>query len=272
MGKFDGILICTDLDGTLLRNDKTVSKENHDAIEYFKSEGGSFTFITGRLPYYATKTCELVKPNVPFGCDNGGALYDHFKGEYVYTTVMSDEVSELVRAVEEGVPSIGIQVNTFYNAYFSKDNSAMEIFRQVTGVPNKVRSYTNVGEPIAKMIFGSTNEEDIFETERILRAHPMADKYDFIRSEHTLFEILPKGIGKGVAIKKLAEYLGIDMNKTVAIGDYNNDISMFYAAKAGIAVANACPEALAAADFVTVSNEEHAVARVIYDIENGMYI
>ena len=40
MGKFDGVLICTDLDGTLFREDKTVSRENLDAIEYFKSEGG----------------------------------------------------------------------------------------------------------------------------------------------------------------------------------------------------------------------------------------
>ena len=47
---------------------------------------------------------------------------------------------------------------------------------------------------------------------------------------------------------------------------------MFKAAKVGIAVANACSEALAAADFVTVSNEEHAIAQVIYNLENGMYI
>ena len=53
------------------------------------------------------------------------------------------------------------------------------------------------------------------------------------------------------------------------IGDYNNDIPMLIAAGVGIAVANACPAALAAADVVTVSNEEHALARVIADIESG---
>ena len=272
MGKFDGILICTDLDGTLLKNDKTISRENLDAIEYFKSEGGYFTFVTGRLPYYAGKVCDMIKPNVPFGCDNGGGVYDHVAGEYVYKCVMPDDVTELVRAVDEGAPSVGIQINTFYNAYFCKESSAMEHFRAVTGVPNKVCSYTELDEPIAKFIFGSVNEEEILLTEKILKSHPLADKFDFIRSEKTLFEILPKGIGKGMAIKKLVEHLGIDENKTVAIGDYNNDISMFYAAKAGIAVSNACPEALEAADFVTVSNEEHAVARVIYDIEEGKYV
>ena len=50
MGKFDGILLCTDLDDTLLTTDKRVSDENSKAIEYFKSEGGLFTFATGRVP------------------------------------------------------------------------------------------------------------------------------------------------------------------------------------------------------------------------------
>ena len=74
---------------------------------------------------------------------------------------------------------------------------------------------------------------------------------------------MPKGIGKGTAVTKICDYLGLDVNKSIAIGDYNNDISMFCAAGTGIAVSNACDEALAAADFVTVSNEEHAIAKVI---------
>ena len=64
MGKFDGILICTDLDGTLLRNDKSVSEENKKAIEYFKSEGGIFTFVTGRMPYYSKEAFEKANPNI----------------------------------------------------------------------------------------------------------------------------------------------------------------------------------------------------------------
>lgn len=50
MKKFEGIMICTDLDGTLLSDQCTISKDNLDAIEYFKANGGKFTFITGRVP------------------------------------------------------------------------------------------------------------------------------------------------------------------------------------------------------------------------------
>ena len=86
MGKFDGILICTDLDGTLLKNDKSISKENMNAIEYFKQNGGYFTFITGRMPFFSHEAIDIVKPNCPFGCINGAGVYDHRKNEYVWKT------------------------------------------------------------------------------------------------------------------------------------------------------------------------------------------
>ena len=60
-----------------------------------------------------------------------------------------------------------------------------------------------------------------------------------------------------------------DMRRTIAVGDYNNDVGMLKAAGLGIAVANAVKEAKEAADLITVSNEEHAIAQIISDIENG---
>ena len=53
------MLFCTDLDGTLYNDEKTVSKQNLDAIEYFKSEGGLFTFITGRVPATSKDICSI---------------------------------------------------------------------------------------------------------------------------------------------------------------------------------------------------------------------
>ncbi len=271
MGKFDGILICTDLDGTLFRNDKSISNENIAAIEYFKSEGGFFTFVTGRMPCFSLDVCDLIHPNAPFGCINGGGLYDHLSQEYIWTHKIDNRVLELVEYVDRLLPDVGIQVNTFDRVYFSKDNPTMEVFRQITHLPNLFCPYRDVKEDMAKIVFGIHIEERMLELERTLKAHPLADDFDFIRSERTLFEILPKGIGKGKSIEMLTRHLKLDRCKTIAIGDYNNDISMFHAAKIGIAVANACPEALAEADFVTVSNEEHAIAQVIRDLENGKY-
>lgn len=269
MGKFDGILICTDLDGTLYKNDKSISKENEDAIAYFKTNGGKFTFITGRMPYYATDAYAKVKPNAPVGCINGGGLYDYEKGEYIWYTELSKDVIELIRFVDETMPEVGYNISTLYKTYFCKDNIAMERFRHIAKLPNKRSSYTAVDATFGKILFSCDNEESMLRLDKALHAHPLAENYDFIRSEKHLYEILPKNIGKGTALVKLTEYLHYDIKNTIGIGDYNNDVSLFRAAGTGIAVANASPEALAAADMVTVSNEEHAIAKVIYDIENG---
>lgn len=271
MGKFDGVLICTDLDGTLLKNDKTISCENIEAIEYFKREGGYLTFITGRLPFFVSYVFDSIQPNAPFGCANGAGLYDGTKAEYVWTATMPDNIIELVEYIDDHFPNVGIQVNTFHKTYFCKENQTMVTFRKATNLENIVCHYKDVHEPIAKIVFGSESDADIKNIEKMLKAHPLADNFDFIRSERTFYEILPKGICKGTSIIKLCDYLHVDIQKSIAIGDYNNDISMFQAAGTGIAVSNACEDAQKAADYVTVSNEEHAIAKIIQDLENGKY-
>ena len=271
MGKFDGILICTDLDGTLYKNDKSISTENRSAIEYFKKEGGIFTFVTGRMPFFAHDVYENVKPNAPVGCVNGAGLYDYKKNDYIWTAEISDGVFDLLKCVDENFPRIGIQVNTYHKVYFCKENIVMTEFRKITNLPDIKCDYAEVKEPVAKIVFGVETETEIKQLEKMLKSHPLAGDFDFIRSEQYLFEILPGGIGKGTSVEKLCEHLGIDINKTIAVGDYNNDISMFRASKVGVAVANACEDAKRAADVITVSNEEHAIAKVISDLENKMF-
>ena len=269
MKKFEGVLLCSDLDGTLLKNDKTISKENLEAIDYFQQEGGYFTFVTGRVPLCVKDILETVRPNCPIGCINGGGIYDHVAGKYLWIEELSKEVMDLVAYAEREVPEIGIQINTFENIYFCRENLAMEYFRLLTGTPNLVCEYRDVTEPVAKILFGDHREEIILKLQQTLVSHPQSRNYDFIRSEKSLYEILPKGVHKGTALLKLTEILGPDKNKTIAVGDYNNDIGMIKAAKAGFAVANARPEVKAIADFETVSNEEHAIADIINRLDMG---
>lgn len=106
MNKFKGILLCTDLDGTLVSDDQSISRENIDAIEYFKSEGGAFTFVTGRMPFFAKSICNAIMPNVPFVCINGGGIYDPFKDEYVWAQIISRDSLKLVEELESGALGI----------------------------------------------------------------------------------------------------------------------------------------------------------------------
>ena len=270
MKKFEGVLICTDLDGTLLRDDKSISRENLDAIEYFKSEGGIFTFVTGRMPFFIHDLCDAARINAPFGCINGGGLYDRSTQKYIWTRELEHSAIELAKYAADAVPGVGVQVNTFDRIYFSRENSDMADFRKICNVENTVKDFHEIDEPIAKILFGDSRDGVIEHIAEILLSHPSAKRYDFVRSEQTLYEILPKGINKGSILPILAKHLNVSPDKIIAVGDYNNDIEMLKVAKIGIAVANARPEVKAVADHVTVSNEEHAIARIIHDIDQGI--
>lgn len=270
MGRFDGMLICTDLDGTLLRNDKTVSDENREAMRYFKAEGGYFTFITGRMPFFVSEMYEAVRPNCPIGCVNGGALYDYEAQKYLWSTELSRDALDLVEHVDRNLPQIGIQYYTLDKVYICGYNSSMCDFLARTGLPYLPAHYREIEEPLVKVVFGDDDNDRILEVERLLKSHPRAADFDFIRSERTLYEILPKGANKGTLLPRLAAHLGVEMRNTIAVGDYDNDISMIRAAGIGVAVANATPAARAAADLVTVSNEEHAIAKIVSDLDRGV--
>lgn len=269
MNKFKGILFCTDLDGTLFCDDKTVSDENLKAIEYFKSEGGLFTFITGRPPRVTGDICDAVVPNAPYGCNNGGGIYDFENKKYLWSLHLTSEVFELINEVYEKLPEIGVQVNTDDEIYFDRDNAAMVRFRALTNFGDTFKTYQDPNEPITKIVFAHHQPEMINALSELLANHPLADKYYFIRSERTLYEILPKHANKGEALCKMAELFGISHEKTIAVGDYNNDVSMIKAAGVGFAVSNAVEEAKAVADYITVSNNENAIATIIDMLDKG---
>ena len=273
MKKFDGVLICTDLDGTLLREDKTVSEENLKAIEYFKSEGGIFTFITGRMPLLTRHFYNLVKPNAPTGCLNGAGIYDFEAEKYLWKKPLDTSYKELLGTLDAELSDVGYILFSFEKEHVCRENAETDNYRRVKGVDSPLRDYRELNDTIAKilLVIGAGEEELMKKAAALLAAHPSADKFSFIRSELTLYEILPAGVSKGALLLELASLLNLDVKNTYAVGDYNNDVSMLREAGVGIAVANATSEAKAAADFITVSNEEDAIAKIIYGIEKGEF-
>ncbi len=262
MKKFEGLLLATDLDGTLLKNDKSISKENLEAIEYFKANGGKFTFITGRLPVGAKRIYNLVKPNAPIGCINGGGIFDWENEKLLWHKALSDEALFLAEYVDKNMPTMGIELNAFDKIYFCKKNAAVEQHRKNENFEDIICHYTEVNEPVSKILFADRPEE-VDKLVELLSKYAESEKYYFIRSDPKYYEVLPKGSSKGDLVIRIAQMLGVDIENTIAVGDNDNDVSMLKAAGKGYAVKNASDNAKAAADFITVSNEESAIATII---------
>ncbi len=265
MKKFEGLLFATDLDGTLLSDDKTISRENLDAIEYFKSEGGLFTFVTGRIPAGAAHVAEIVRPNAPVACIQGGGLFDYRTGELLWAVEMSHEVFDLVDYITALYSTAGVELNVADKIYFCKKNKYTEKHRLDERFDDLTCVMREVPEPFSKVLI--VDEADrISGVAEALAAHPLAEKFDFVRSDDWYYEILVKGTNKGKGLLKLCDMLGIDIKNTVAVGDNDNDETLLKTANLSYAVSNATPLAKESAKFITVSNNESAIAKVIYSL------
>lgn len=265
--KFDGILLCTDLDDTLLCEDKSISEENIKAIEYFKQNGGKFTFITGRTHIGVKPTLEAVKPNAPVGCLNGGSIYDHVNNKNLMEKELDKSVTEIIDCVDRDFPSVGIEVVTHEHNYFCKRNFHTDEHQRLEFLPTYEGDYHSVPGKWAKILL--MEEKDVIDKLiPYLATIEQSRKFDFVRSTDFYYEILPPGASKGNLLIEIAKLL--DIKKTVAVGDNENDISMLKAADVGYAVANAVQPAKDAADIITVSNMEHAIAKIINDLDKSI--
>lgn len=119
MGKFDGILLVSDFDNTLLYTEKALSSggacppmpaRNTDGIRYWMREGGTFAVATGRaMPAYRPYT-DMVPDNAPTVVDNGGAIYDYGRGEYLFSLVLPESARTHIRAIMERFPGMSLEL------------------------------------------------------------------------------------------------------------------------------------------------------------------
>lgn len=269
MGKFDNILLCIDLDDTLLTSDKRVSRGNYDAIEYFKSEGGLFTFATGRVPLGAKPIIRQIMPNAPAVCFNGAVIYDFESGETLWSRSLDKGAQSAARYIDETLPDVGIEVCTADRVYFCKVNDVVLEHQRLEEFPDNFVGYRDIKEEWIKILF-MTEEENMPVLRETVDNAPFADSYTFVKSSPWYYELLPKGAEKGSGLLRLAKILGIPPKRVIAVGDNENDLGMIKSAGTGIAVANAADCVKAAADRVMrESCDEDAIAAVIRMTENG---
>lgn len=249
MGKFDGILLATDLDGTLLRNDKTVSKENAEAIRYFQSEGGIFTVATGRYPEFLKTYVNSFVPNECVIALNGGMVYDLSDGKTLFVVKLSETLANEI--IEYAYSEIEDKIDSVH-------------------INDETESYIYDGSlrgDMCKFII-IMNDEASCEILRDKLREKYSDTCEICRSWNVGLEVYSKDGGKGNCVEYIRKNINPKIKKTVCVGDYENDISMLKAADIGYAVANASPYAKKAADKVLdTDNEHHAIARVIEDLE-----
>lgn len=249
MGKFDGILLCTDLDGTYMHNGE-VCADNAEYVDYFQKHGGLFTVVSGRLyPYIAD--LEGPAPNVPVISHQGSVIYDLQKGELLEDYPLPkgfDEVNEYILSLGpfEAV-SMSLLSHTVRRQKSEPFDESAVYYKGVTVCPTRED---------AALLHTSLRER-------------FCDLCDVYFGWSTGVEYLAKGVSKGSALLHLRKRLGGSVRTVYAFGDSESDTTMFSAADVGCAVENASEVTKEAADIVLCNYRNGALAQFIRELDAG---
>ncbi|HEY5523718.1 MAG TPA: HAD-IIB family hydrolase, partial [Clostridium sp.] len=107
---FDGYLLVSDMDGTLLNSEKKISKRNLKAIEYFVNEGGKFTVATGRMVQSVEMFINQLKIELPTILHNGAKIYDYKNNNVISQYPIEEDRKEALRRIKKDKPNIGIEI------------------------------------------------------------------------------------------------------------------------------------------------------------------
>lgn len=261
-------LFFTDLDGTLLNDQKKLTPENRQAVEELLREGHLLCLSTGRSMGSAkimAGNLNLTGPGCYISACNGGQVYDLSAGKMLFSAGLP---AGLVRICFDLAHSFGINIQTYTETDFivEMDHPDLDIYKSIQGIPcrivDDVTKHLRVDPP--KMLATDLACPDRAQEFRAILQAKVGDRVDLFLSQPGYLEIVPPGINKGTALKKLCSLTGILPENTIAAGDAENDLSMIEAARIGVCMINGDPIVKTRADYVTVrDNNNSGVAEAL---------
>ncbi len=258
-------LIAIDMDGTLLKEDKTISNKTKEAIKMATDKGvkvvlGSGRPIVGLEPYL--KELGLDTKDDYVMSFNGSLVQNSKTKEIIFESALKGkDLKSLYKLSKE----LGVNIHAFDTK--GCITPVMSKYTEVEGNLNHIEvgivdfNEVDDNEDIIKIMFVDP-EEKLQEAIEKLPAS-IYDEYTVVRSAPFFLEFLNKDSNKGVGVAALAAHLGIKQEEVICMGDAGNDLAMIEYAGMGVAMANAFDEVKQAANFITLSNEEDGVAFAI---------
>ncbi|OKK02882.1 hydrolase [Streptomyces sp. CB03234] len=263
-------LIATDLDGTLLRDDKSVSDRTISALAAAEEAGIEVFFVTGRPARWMGVVSDHVHGHGLAICANGAAVVDlHSGGKLLEVRPLERETAlHVVQTLRREAPGTAFAVELATGFHYEPDYPPFWLDPSATIAPAEKLLHEDepgTGAPVLKLL---AHHADLTPDGFLALARTAAgDRASITRSSPSaLLEISGLGVSKASTLALCCAERGISADEVVAFGDMPNDIEMLSWAGRSYAMGNAHPDVVAAASGRTVANNEDGVARVIEDI------
>ena len=255
MGKFDGYLICSDLDGTFYGGGDTIDV-NSKAVKYFTENGGKFTFVTGRTASYLPEQPFFGIMNAPAGVFNGGMIYDYRNKKILRESRLEFKLGEFVDIVNCGrfeFAGVGI-----YNECFSPWQRGNRFDEYADLFSMKMLKIVCAFDTVEKAdefkCFATGNE--FFKNTFISKSWAMGVEFNSTAGT------------KGHAVDFIKKHLG--SHTSIGIGDFENDINLVEYADIGVATGNAVEAVKNAVDLIVKDCKNYAIKDLIEIIESRL--
>ena len=269
MKKLNCRLIVSDFDGTLANTRNEVTDGVKRAINNYVADGGIFAVCTGRiLPSILPRVRSLGLKGLVIA-SQGSVIADIESGEIIKNVgFKGGEAAEICAFLEELNTNVQLYFSDGFYSELPEGEKHLKLYEDIIGVKahhsDKPLSRVAISESgrlfnKAATLCRPDGQAELYEKIR----QKFGARFDVTCSAKVLIEISPAGETKGAAVEFLSAHYGVPIYKCCAVGDNLNDLSMLEAAGVGVAVGNAVQGLKDAANYVTVTNDEDAVARVI---------
>ena len=271
MGKFDGVIIVSDIDGTFLGKDSRIVPENMQAIEYFKREGGLFTIATGRPMFTIPRRIPMVSTlcNAPVIACNGAYIYDPATGSILCEEFLPEpECSAIADAARACCPEVSMRITCGGKHLEDKDYPIIRPLMDAYPGFIEIVPYDEIPRGQWHQITWMGSDEELTRIRGAI-VPQFCGGCTCSLGGRTLLEVHSVKGTKGAMLARLKSLIGKEDAVLWAIGDYENDLNMLQMADRCAVPENAIASLKRIPGVIEVCHhDEGAIAGLIRHIEN----
>ena len=255
-------LVVSDVDGTLLTKDKTLTDGARGAVQRLHDAGIGFTITSSRPTIGMRFLIEPLAITLPVGAFNGSCIVDPQLKVIEQHLIPASAAQQSLDVLNEFGVDIWLFTSDLWLTRHGEGEYVPHEKRAIRADPTLVGDFTPYLSAACKIV-GSSADAALLQRCEAAMQRALGAEANAVRSQSYYLDITPPGCDKGTFVQAIAKRLGISTDAVATVGDMQNDLAMFKKSGVSIAMGNAADEVKSLATHVTASNEDEGFAKAV---------